>query len=110
MMSRQRKDAEIAVARERADLARMRLRDAADATRTRLQPARLKGDALIALSDRVDKGLRDLGELARKRPFIAAGAFIGLGVALFWPPARRIARKGARIAWLAWIYRKLWKA
>jgi hypothetical protein len=109
-MSRQRRDAEIAAARERADLARMRLRNAADATRTRLQPSRLKADAAIALSDRFDKALRDLGNLVRKRPFIAAGIVLGLGTSLFWSPARLVARKTARIAWLAWLYRKLWKA
>jgi hypothetical protein len=108
-MSKANKDREIARARERADLARMRFGNAVSGVLQRLTPDNLRAEAIEVVSDQLEQAKQDL--LQRFRHWPVAVATIGAaGIALiFWRPARVVARYALRLASIAWSTRDLWR-
>lgn len=100
---------QIARARARADLARLRFASSVRGARQRLAPARIKEDALVAASDRVEAARADARRTLMRHPLVAASSIAGLVAILFWKPARMVALYGLRGAQLAWLNRKLWQ-
>jgi len=96
-------------ARERATIARLRLINSVQSTQRRLSFGRLKDDALVAASDKVDEIRNDLRQTVRKHPIAIASATVGVLTALFWRPARIATLYGLRGAQIVWLNRRLWR-
>ncbi len=107
-MSREEHQRELARARERADLARLRFNNAVDSALDRIAPDRLRRDAVEFAADQVEDAWH---EIIGRFPYwpLAAGA-LGAGVVamIFWQPARAVARNVLRVFELAWATRELW--
>lgn len=107
-MSREEQRREIARARARADLARLRFSNAVDDALDRIAPDRLRRDAVEFAADQVEDAWR---ELVRRFPYwpLALGA-LGAGVAamIAWQPARTAARHAVRLIELVWATRQFW--
>lgn len=99
----------IARAREHADLARMRFENAWNATIRRAAPDRLTSDALSAASNRLDDVKQELLRRIRHWPIALGIVSVGLGLLVFWRPARAAAQYASRLTALAWTYRTLWR-
>lgn len=95
-------------ARNRADLARLRFVTALDGTRKRLSPGRLKDDALLVVSDRVDDAKNEARQALRRHPLLTLSAVAGAVAILFWAPARHLTLYAARAGQFIWLNRKLW--
>lgn len=109
-MSQHQDQRKIAKARERADLARLRFANSLDGTRRRLSPDRLKADARIAVSDKIQETKDDMRRTVRKHPVMVGTAAVGTLALLFWKPARATALMGLHIAELVWFNRNLWRS
>jgi hypothetical protein len=108
-MSKTDHDREVARARERADLARMRFSNAVSGVLDRLTPDRLRAEAIEVAADQLQQAKHDLLERFRHWP-VAAASIGAAGLAIiFWKPARVAARYGLRIASIAWSTRDLWR-
>lgn len=109
-MSKANKEREIAKARERADLARMRFGNAVNGVLQRLTPDNLRAEAIEVVSDQLEQAKNDLLQRFRHWP-VALGTVAAAGLAvLFWRPARVAARYVMRAAMLAWSMRDLWRS
>jgi hypothetical protein len=91
---------DLAKARERADLARMRFANAFDGVLQRVSPERLRDDAMDAVADQFTQAKRDLLRSLRFWP-IAVGALGAVLAMSFWRPARTAAGYALRLAELA---------
>lgn len=98
----------LALAREQADLARLRFSTALGQTRRRLAPGRLRNDALVAAGDKVEETKQSLRQAIRRHPVRTAASVAGLLAIMFWRPARLIALYGMRGAQFALLNRRLW--
>ncbi|MGF7170957.1 hypothetical protein FHS91_002645 [Sphingobium xanthum] len=96
-------------ARERATVARLRFISSLQSTQRRLSFDRLKGDALVAASDKADEVRSDMRQALRRHPLMAASGVLGLIAVIFWRPARLAALYGMRGAQLVWLNRRLWR-
>lgn len=108
-MNRTDKDQRVIKARERATIARLRFTNSLQSTQRRLSPSRLKVDAKVAVSDRLDKARADARQTIRRHPILTASGVAGLLTVLFWRPARVTALFGMRAAQLVWLNRRLWR-
>ena len=108
-MSNDTRDRDIARARERADLARMRFGNAVNGVLARLSPDRLRAEAIEAAADQFQQARRDIMLRFRRWPVVAIPLAAASLAILFWQPARRVARWGVRLASLAWTTRQLWR-
>jgi hypothetical protein len=96
-------------ARERATIARLRFVSSLQSRQRRLSFDRLKNDAFLAASDKVDEVRNDMQQTLRRHPLIAASGVLGLIAMIFWRPARLAALYGMRGAQLVWLNRRLWR-
>lgn len=103
------RDRRVVQARERATVARLRFINSVQSTRRRLSWGRLKDDALVAASDKVEEVRHDISQTVRRHPLLAASGLFGLVSVLFWKPARLAAMYGMRGAQLLWLNRRLWR-
>ncbi len=108
-MSTADKDREIARARERADLARMRFGNAVNGVLHRLTPDNLRAEAIEVVSDQLEQARHDLLQRFRHWPLAAAAISVAGAAVLFWRPARVVARYALRVASIAWSTRDLWR-
>lgn len=95
--------------RARADLARRRFATALQSTRRRVAPARLKEDALLAVSDKVSEAKQAVRKSVRRHPLLAVSAVVGGVAIMVWSPARQLALFGARTSQIIWMNRALWR-
>jgi hypothetical protein len=108
-MSKSDQDRQIARARERADLARLRFSNAVSGVLDRLTPDRLRAEAIEIAADQLEQTRRDLMQRFRYWP-VAAASVAAAGVTIaFWRPARVAARYGLQIASFVWSTRNLWR-
>ena len=108
-MSATDQDLRLAKARERATIARLRFINSLQSTQRRLSPDRLKEDAQLAVSDRLDQARTDVKQTIRRHPILAISGVAGILAVLFWMPARTTALLGMRAAQFVWINRRLWR-
>jgi len=108
-MSKADKERQIARARERADLARMRFGNAVSGVLHRLTPDNLRAEAIEVVSDQLEQAKNDLLKRFKHWP-VALGTVAAAALAvLFWRPARVAARYALRAATIAWSMRDLWR-
>ncbi len=100
---------EIARARERADLARLRFGNAVTSALHRVTPDRLKADAIEEAREQINNARRDLMKRFRYWPVALGAVGVGAAALIFWKPARVVAQYGARAVGLAWTGWQLWR-
>ena len=108
-MSKGERERELARARERADLARLRFGNAVNGVLERLTPDRLRSEAIEAAADHLEQAKRDLMQRFRHWPFALGSLAIGLLAFIFWRPARVAVRYVLRLGSIAWTMRDLWR-
>ena len=108
-MSKANKEREIARARERADLARMRFGNAVNGVLHRLTPDNLRAEAIEVVSDQLEQAKLDLLQRFRHWPVMVATIGAAGAAVIFWRPARVVARYALRVASIAWSTRDLWR-
>ena len=112
-MGRSEQERELARARERADLARLRFSNAVDGVLDRLTPERLRAEAIEAATDQLEQAKRDLMQRFRHWPLalgsLAAAILAGVLALIFWRPARVAARYAFRLGSMALTLKGLWR-
>ncbi len=108
-MSKAERERQIARARERADLARLRFGNAIDGVLDRLTPDRLRAEAIEIVADQFEQTRHDLIERFRRWPIAVAAAGVAMAVFTFWSPARVLVRYAMRLASIVWTTRDLWR-
>ncbi|MBO9576225.1 MAG: hypothetical protein J7494_10840 [Sphingobium sp.] len=108
-MSRSDRERELARARERADLARLRFGNAVHGVLERLTPDRLRAEAIEAATDQFEQAKRDLMHRFRHWPIVLGSVAAGLLALLFWRPARVALRYGLRAVSIATAVKNLWR-
>lgn len=92
-MGRKHSRQEMALARERAELARGRFRQRLHAMGERIRPARLKHEAGAALLGKVTGAKAAARRACWRRPMLGGSLALGMVTFLFWKPIRRLAGK-----------------
>lgn len=109
-MSQADKERELARARERADLARLRFTNAVDGVLDRLTPHRLRAEAIEVVTDQFEEAKRDLMARFKHWPVAVAAFGAALVALIFWRPARVAAEYAVRLSSIAWTLRDLWRS
>ena len=108
-MTREEEQREIARARERADLARLRFGNAVSGVLDRLHPDHLRAEVIEIATDQLDQTRRELLQRFRHWPaLMGAAAAAGLAIT-FWRPARVAAGYAVRVAGFLWSTRDMWR-
>ncbi len=108
-MSKAQRERDLAQARERADLARLRFGNAAQDLIGAFSPDRLKARTFEAASQQFQTARQELMQRLRHWPVLFAGAALGVGALIFWRPGRKAARYALRLGSFAWATRDLWR-
>jgi len=87
----------VAEARRRADVARAEFQNALTAARERISPDRLKRDAVVAVTNRMDDTRAAGVALVRRRPILSVLIGGTLAVLIFWRPARALTRGTSKL-------------
>lgn len=96
------KEEDLAQCRIRAQAARTEFRTALFGAKGRLSPSRLREDATIAATERIDRTAGTLRDTARAHPGILASAAAGGLAFLFRHPLARLTRRAAAAIAEAW--------
>ncbi len=96
-------------AREKADGARARFRASLGAAQRRIAPARLKEDALIAVTDSVDHARQAAIDTVRQRPVVSAAIGGTLAALILWRPARALWHGGQTVTQAAFHHIEKWR-
>jgi hypothetical protein len=99
----------VAQARQQADMARLHFIAAIGETKARLAPQRLKDDALIALTDKVDEARTVTVSFIRQRPVLIMTVVGTLSAIVFWRPARATGRTFGTLSAKACNWMKQWR-
>jgi len=108
-LTEREREREIARARERADLARMRFGNAVTGVLDKLRPDRLRHELIEVASDQFELAGRDLLKRFRHWPAALGAAGVAALAIIFWKPARVAAGWAVRLASFAWSTRDLWR-
>src|SRR5690606_35267903 len=79
------------------DAARVEFRSALAAARERIAPGRLKEDAVVAVTNRMDDARAAGAALVRRRPVLSVLIGGTLAVLIFWRPARALGRGTSKL-------------
>jgi len=108
-MSGTQSERDIALARERADLARLRFGNATQDLIGAFSPDRLKARTIEAASQQFHNARHDLMRRVRHWPLAFAGGALVVGALIFWRPGRKAARLAMRVGSIAWATRNIWR-
>ena len=109
-MARTEQERELARARERADLARLRFGNAVNGVLERITPDRLRAEAIEAATDQFEQAKRDLMQRFRHWPIAIGALAAALLTLIFWRPARVALRYAFRLGSMALTLKGLWRS
>lgn len=107
-MTRDEQRREIARARERADLARLRFGNAVNAALDRISPDRLRQDAIDIATDQIEDSWHAFIRRFPYWPLAVASLGASIAALIIWRPARVAVRQAVRGIELFWAARQLW--